>query len=310
MIRGVRKLAFIIVAAIVPAALLAMVFVGYDYYERERARLTRDSLSTTRALAAAVDSEFAVAQAALLVLATSRRLAEPDFAGFHAQALDVIRDLKVDGKSRLIAIALVDENGRQFVNTLRRFGEALPMGGDRSGLAQREFQAGTPVVSDLFKGQVAEGHVIAVGVPVKREGRIRYGLNAGISPERFSALLKHERLPEGWIGVVLDTSGTIVARTYDEARLVGQKGSPELVGRAREVREDAFSSRTVEGIPVFTVFSRSPVSGYTVAIGIPEQELVLILVHSIARLFLAGFIAILAALGLALVLGRRFLRPA
>ena len=44
--------------------------------------------------------------------------------------------------------------------------------------------------------------------------------------------------------------------------------------RIGEAREQAFESRTVEDIPVLTVFSRSPVSGWTVAIGIPQRELI------------------------------------
>jgi hypothetical protein len=115
-------------------------------------------------------------------------------------------------------------------------------------------------------------------------------------------------LPPGWIAGVLDSQGTIVARTHDAERLVGQKGSPELVRRMREVREDAFESHTVEGIPVLTVFSRSPVSNWTVAIGIPERELTAHLWYSMARLFVAGFVALLTALGLAALFGRRLMR--
>jgi hypothetical protein len=299
---------FVIAAAMVPAALLALLLVGYDDYVRERTRLIRDSLSTTRALAVAVDTEFAVAKAALLTLANSKRLTDADFAGFHAEAHDVIRDLRLQDQGSLLLIALVDENGRQFLNTFRRFGEPLPTSGDRTGLS-RMFQTGAPAISDLFKGQVFRDHVIGVGVPVKRDGRTLYALNAGISPERFSALLKQQRAPEGWIAVVLDTSGTIVARTHDEARLVGQKGSSELVRRSKQVREDAFDAHTVDGIPVLTVFSRSPVSGWTVAIGIPQRDLVMELVYSLARLFVVGFIALVVAIVLAFIIARRVMRP-
>ena len=60
--------------------------------------------------------------------------------------------------------------------------------------------------------------------------------------------------------MLLDTSGTIVARTHDAARLVGQKASPELLRRSQKAREDAFDAHTVEGIPVLTVSSRSSCS--------------------------------------------------
>jgi hypothetical protein len=105
--------------------------------------------------------------------------------------------------------------------------------------------------------------------------------------------------------VVLDTSGTIVARTHDEARLVGQKASSELARRSGLAREDAFDAHTVDGIPVLTVFSRAPASGWTVAIGIPQRELVEQVGYALARLFVVGFIALVVALALAFLIARR-----
>jgi hypothetical protein len=172
----VRRLVFVIAAAMVPAALLALLLIGYDYYERERARLIQNSLSTTRALAAAVDTEFAVVKAALLALETSPRLKEGDFRGFHAQALDAI-----EGQDSFVNIILTDETGRQLLNTFRPFGEPLPAGGDPGGLL-RTFGTGAPVVSELFKGRLTQSPIIGVGVPVTREGRVRYSLNAGLTP--------------------------------------------------------------------------------------------------------------------------------
>jgi hypothetical protein len=290
----------------VPAALVGTLLVGYDYYDRERTRLIRDSLSTTRALAAAVDTEFAVVQAAMLALAGSRRITEGDFRTLHAEALGLIEELNTRNRSSLINIILADPTGRQLFNTFRPYGEPLPTSGDPGGLA-RALQTDAPIVSDLFVGPVIKRPGIGVTVPVKRAGRNLYRLTAGVSTDRLSALLKQQQLPEAWIAVVLDRSGTIVARSHDEARFLGQTGSPELVARLKQTREDSFDSRTLDGIPVLTVFSRSPVSGYTVALGIPQRELAANLFSSIARLFIVAFIVLLSALGLAVLLARRLL---
>lgn len=284
----------------VPAALLAIVLIGYDYYERERSRLIRDSLSTTRALAAAVDAELLAVKAALLALATSPHLATGDLAAFHAQVTSAMKD------QTFVNVLLMDETGRHVVNTYRPFGAPLPAAGDPAGLL-RVFQSGAPMYTDVFKGRLAGSYLVGVGVPVGVAGKVRYGLGAGLSPERFSVLLRQEKLPEGWIAVVLDRSGTIVARTHDAQRLVGRKGSPELGRRMQQVREDAFDASTVEGIPVLTVFSRSEVSGWTVAIGIPQRELAANLLSSMARLFMVGFIALVIALGTAVLIARKLL---
>jgi len=278
-----------------------MLLIGYDYYHRERDRLARDSMATARALLAVVDTEITGAKSALLALATSPHLSSGDLAAFHAQAQAALKDQSFAG------IVLIEESGRQLVNTFRRFGDSLPASGNSREL-QRVFQTGQPVVTDLFIGASVQQHFVAVGVPVRRDGKIRYSLNGEVDPAKLSSLLREQRLPPGWIGEVLDSQDTIVARTHDAERLVGQKGSPELVQRAKEVREDVFESRTVEGIPVLTVFSRSPVSNWSVAIGIPQRELTTHLWYSMARLFIAAFFALITALGLAALLGPRLMR--
>lgn len=295
------RLAFIAAASIVPAVLLAVSLVAYDYYGRERNRMVRDSMGTARALMAAVDMELTGVKSALFALATSPHLSSANLAGFYGQAQEALKD------QSFANIVLNEDGGRQVLNTLRRFGEPLPARGHPAEL-QRVFETGEAVISDLFLGPVVGKHYIAIGVPVRRDGKIRYSLNGGIDPQRLSALLGEQRLPPGWIGAVFDSQGTIVARTGDAERLVGEKGAPELVRRMKEVREDAIESRTLDGIAVLSVFSRSPVSGWSVAIGIPQKELTTHLWYSMARLFVAGFIALLTAVGLAAVLSRRLMR--
>jgi hypothetical protein len=291
----------VVAASIVPAVLVALLLVGYDYYDRERERLARDALSTARALSAAVDKDLAGVTAALRALSTSPHLTSGNLAAFHAQALDAMQE------QSFVNIILTDASGRQLLNTFRRFGEPLPTQGDPGGLL-RTFKTGAAVISDLFQGRLTQSLIIGIGVPVKRDGAVLYGLNAGLSPERLSALVGSQKLPPGWIAGVFDRQGVIVARTHDAGRLVGQRGSPALVQRMAQVGEDAFESRTVEGIEVLTVFSRSAVSGWTVAIGIPIEELRAHLWFSLARLFVAGFIAVLVGMGIALLFGRRLVR--
>jgi len=299
--RVAARLAFVVAACILPAILIALLLIGYDYYQRERDRLARDAMATARALIAAIDAELAGVKSALRALATSPHLSSANLAAFHAQAQAAMKD------QAFVNVILADRNGSQLLNTFRPFGEPLPTQGDPGGLL-RVFDTGMPVISGLFQGRLTQSYIIGVGVPVRRDGEVRYALSAGLSPGALSKLLVEQELPAGWIAGVLDGSGTIVARTREAERLVGQKGSPELVRRIREVREDAFESRTVEGIPVLTVFSRSPVSGWTVAIGIPQRELTRHLWYSMARLFIAAFAALITALGVAALLGRRLIR--
>jgi hypothetical protein len=277
-----------------------MLLIGYDYYHRERDRLARDSMATARALLAVADTELTGVKSALLALATSPHLSSGDLAAFHAQAQAALKDQSFAG------IVLIEESGRQLVNTFRRFGEPLSASGN-PGELQRVFRTGEPVITGLFTGALVQKHFVAVGIPVRRDGKIRYSLNGELDPGKLSSLLGEQRLPPGWIAAVLDGQGTIVARTHDPDRLVGQQGSPDLVQRMKQVKEDVLESRTVEGIQMLTVFTRSPISNWTVAIGIPQRELTTHLWYSMARVFIAGFFALITALGLAALLGRRLM---
>src|SRR5262249_42754050 len=194
--------------------------IGYDYYYRERDRLARDSMTTARALIAAIDAELAGTKSALLALATSPYLSSANLAAFQDQASAALQD------RALVNVTLIDRNGRQLLNTLRAFGEPLPSQGDPGGLL-RVFETGAPLVTDLFQGRLTQSGIIGIGVPVKRAGEVRYALNAGVAPKRLSDLLAEQKLPPGWIALVLDRAGTIVARTHDAERFVGQMGSPE-----------------------------------------------------------------------------------
>ena len=117
----------------------------------------------------------------------------------------------------------------------------------------------------MFVGPVAGEPLIAVGVPIMHGEKLRYILGASISPSALSEILAQQRLPAGWIGVVFDSTGTIVARTHDPQRFVGQMGAPALVQRMREVGEDTLEITSVEGIRLLATFSKSSVSNFTVA---------------------------------------------
>ena len=300
--RAVRTyLAFIVAACIVPAALLGAALIGYDYYHRERARIVRDSTGTARAMVHEIDRELAAIRLAAQVFATSQPARAGEIEALRARAIELV------GRGLGANVVLSDASGRQLLNTLRKPGEPLPMHGNLEQL-RAVFATAQPVISDLYTGGVTRRPVMSVDVPVLRDGSVAYDLSVGVLPGRFLALLQEQKLPEGWIGAVFDRAGTVVARTHEHERFVGQKGSPALVQRMAQASEDAFDSTTLEGIPVLTVFSRSSVSGWTVALGIPEHQLVAQLWYSMARLLLVTMVTLGIALGLALVLSGRLTR--
>jgi hypothetical protein len=85
--------------------------------------------------------------------------------------------------------------------------------------------------------------VLSVDVPVILDGKVIYDLSIGLFPERESAILRQQHLPDGWRAGVVDSTGTIIARSRDEARLVGQKATPVFLQAISQARGGWHDSR-------------------------------------------------------------------
>lgn len=244
-----------------PAALCTSLLIVYAH-DRQRALVESRTLDVARALAQTVDREFARYQAAMLALATSPHLASGDLAAFHRQARQAMRDLQGD------IFVLSDASGQQLVNTERPFGEPLPL---RASFSQvhRVFETGKPAISDLFVGEAARRPLVAIDVPVRLDNRVAYALAMAVFPERLGEVLNYQKIQPDWVVSIFDSRGTIVARTRAAEQFIGQKDAPALVQRMAQVAEGRVETHTLEGIPVVAVFSRSAMSQWSVAIGIP-----------------------------------------
>lgn len=255
------RLAGLVAACVLPVCLVGG-FLVYNAYEYKRSLIEQHMLETARALTLTVDRELANIQSALLVLATSPHLAAGDLAGFHSQAREVLHEFP--GAD----IILADGTAQQFVNTYRRFGEPLPKR-NTPEVVRRIFDTGQPVISNLFFGAVTKRPLIGVDVPVFAGDKVVYDLAATVPADRLAAILSQQRLNPGWVGSILDGNRTVVGRTLNPERFVGQSVASALVRRMNESNEGAIGVDSVEGIPIFAAFSQSQVSGWTVVIGVP-----------------------------------------
>ncbi len=283
-----QSMALLVAACIVPSAVLSAYFVVSGYQTRKSHALL-DAIAVARSAGAGIDRDLSSVESGLRVLAASSALESDDLDLFYKQAMAALPSQNVTN------YVLIDPLGHQRINTLRPFGTSLPTEGGPRQL-QRIFETGSPVITDLFIGPVAHQPIFAIGVPVYRDGKIVYSLNAGIFPERVAATLKAQRLPTNWIVGVLDSKGTLVARSHDMQRFVGHAAVPALVQAAQREPEGIIETVTLEGVPVYTAFSRSSVSDWTFAIGIPRADLTAGLTTQLTWLLLLD--ASLAALAL------------
>jgi PAS domain S-box-containing protein len=294
------SLAALVIACILPVSGVAAALI-LNFYHKERAQLISNTIGRARAAIAAVDHDFGNATIALGALATSRMLLAGDLEGFHARATTVLASLPAD------SILVLDVDGKMLMSTRRPYGEPLPALAS-TPLLRRILASGRPGVSDLFVGPLNQQLIYTVGVPVRRDGRIVMTLNATATPAQLAHVLDEQQLPPTWRASVLDTSGRVVTRSHEMAKYVGQRLNDEQLRHARAATEGGFDSRTLDGIDVFVVFSRSPTSGWTVFLGIPQRELTAGLRSNTAWLVGATLAALGAGLALAWLVGGRITR--
>lgn len=294
------RLVLLVFACVVPATLVAVALITYNY-QRERVRLVRDSIATARTMVQEVDRELSSIALAAEILSTSPELKSGDVRGFYAHAQSAV--------SREIGdnVVLSDATGQQLINTVRPLGEQLPRHGNPAQLS-KVFETGRPVISDVYLGGVLKRPVMSIDVPVIRDGKVIYNMSIGLLPERFVKLLTERHLPSDWIGAIFDGTGTIVSRTHEMDRFLGKKGAPALIRRMTEAAEGSLETTTLEGIPVLTVFSRSGVSNWTAAIGIPTRGLTSELRRLLAQVILGVAFLLLSSLALAWAIGGRISR--
>jgi len=284
-------LAMLLAAFIVPAA-IAVVALFVHSYQRERAGMERGALDVSRALMQAIDRELASAQGAMQALATSPNLDHADLYAFYGQATQVLHDRPGN------ILLLVDANGRQVVNTHLPFGQPLPLHGNPVQL-RRVFSTGLPLLSDLYVGPTVQRLLTSVDVPVVRKGRVEYVLSMQYFGERLGAILERQNIPPEAIATIYDSSARIVWRSRGSRGDVGRRAGAGLAGGLVREREGIVDETGLDEVPYVTVFSRSTVSNWAVAIALRRSDLNAALWRSLAWIAV-GALA-LFALGLALV---------
>lgn len=298
---GVRfSLVMLALGCVLPLAAMAT-FLTFSYYDREQAQLHDTAIGRARAMASSVDNQFAAVEAALQALAISPSLQVDDIAGFYALARVALPNIGAE------QILLFDASERMLFSTQRPFGQRLPDAATPPAL-KRLWASGKPGVSDLFLGRVVKHPVVVVTLPVRRSGSIVYFLNASFAPQMLAHVLTNQKMPDTWRATITDSTGSIAARTHGIDKLQGKKVVPALLDRMAVADEGAFGTVNLDGIPVLTVYSRSPLTRWTVVIGMPLAEITFGLRRTLTALIAATCAALAIALGLAFFIGGRIAR--
>ncbi len=284
-------------ALVMAASIPVLMFAGWAAYrsaDDQRAATLRIARDTVARVGERIGDQMTAEIQVAETLAASSTLDAPDLASFYSEA------------QRIVALhplwhtlELDDPAGEQVLNLLRPLGTALGPTADRA-----TFEA---VVSDRRPaiggigpmGRVSGQRLVALRVPVIRDGALRQVLTLALAPDAVSAILRGSGLPEGWIGAVVDRSGHLIARSADAAETVGQPASPSVRSAIAAGQSGFYRGRTRGDVPVTTVFETLPRAGdWTVHLAIPRQ----VLDRPVRRALYAVGAAAAASLALALAL--------
>jgi signal transduction histidine kinase len=228
-----------------------------------RAAVERRLLEAARTQAATVDREMMTTVRALEAIAASEALTNGDLRGFDADARRLVLT-----QPAWYAIILLAPDGRVLSDTSRATDDALSTAVDPASL-NIAVRTGRPSVGDLRRGP-DERLAFAVRVPMKQNGQVRYVLTAVMTPESLNGIVAREFIDsDEWTRTIVDRSGTIVARTRNPERFVGQSVTASAFDRLSNNHELTSRDRTVDGEMVYGTFSHSSLSGWSSSVTIP-----------------------------------------
>jgi signal transduction histidine kinase len=288
-----RRLLVLAAVSFVPAAFALNLLLAYTYSE-ERSAAASQLQNTARALSIVVDRQLGEAEALMRALSTAPSLIAGDFDAFDAQAR---------AANPIVGswVVVRDTAGNQLVNTRLPRGAPLP---HDQGVASQiaGLVAGAPHLSNLIPQSAIGKPVIGIDLPVSRGGAVAYDLAIVIQTSNFDRVFADQRLPQGWLGTIIDRNGTVVRRSLDGDKTVGIQVSPAFKARLETpVGDGLFASKSLEDVLTLVAYSRSPTSGWTFAVAVPRQDLAAAARKS---LYLAVGIEI-ALIGLGILMARR-----
>jgi len=242
---------------------LFIAYLTYTAFDNGRRDIEESLATAARVQMRSAEREFAAMEAALGALSTSPSLDRGDFAAFQAQAMEVL------ARSPAFNIVLLGPTGAQVINTLKPYGQPLPSRPE--GWFERVRTGGKTILTDLFVGPVTGQPLIALVVPVPRQGRVAMALTMSLDSRHLIPLIREEGFPSEWNGAMLDSGGTIVARVREPEKYVGQKASPTVLAAIAKAPHGIVTVESLEGTDILAAYSRSERFGWTFIVAVPRQ---------------------------------------
>ena len=279
----------LVVACLLPGVIGFAIFSLVEYRE-ERQRLMNENTQRARVLGQAIDHNLLRTQALVQSFAGADEILAGDVETFSKRAT---RATAAAGLGTHVLVHRI-ENGRIVRYSVQDGGFVVEQ--SDTAAPRMVLEQGVSVISDVVTDPVSRQSFVNAHVPVLRDGKVTYSVAIAISTAQLTAALVEQGLPGGWLVGLIDRKGNIAGRSRQGEKFAGQFASVEL--REAITRSNAGTLETItrEGVPNLTAFSRSPRTGYTTSIGVPQAEIVCALRKKLT--YLIGTFLVLFGLGL------------
>lgn len=297
--RGVRLglllTALVLVTSVPPAMLGA--WLTWTSATHQRELIDAQNIEKARAVVSAIDLEVERTMGGLVALGTLDPIDSGHLAHFSEIAA---RMLPIHPSWQ--AVRLIDPSLQVVAST-----DATATALGSTDWVEAIFRTGRPATSTLKQHPPAEW-VVNVGVPVLRDGKVRYVLATRLRAAALTASLQRQHAPEAGVLTLLDRDMTIIARTRNPDRFVGGKPTADFVARARSAPSGSWRSVMLEGTPSYSAWYRSELTGWTVGLGMPSETIDRPLRRRNTAIAIAGAVTLGIGLAIALLLGRSIVR--
>jgi PAS domain S-box-containing protein len=253
-----RYLAALVGIVVLPILFTALI-LGTIFITREKAKLTEAAVNAAQEMAAGVENDLNAQIAVLQALAASPSLDNRDFELFQRQ-VDAI------GKAPGTQIVLRDGTGQELVNSSYVWGNALPKTQYPS-----DTQAAvkpTPVIFASPDLQNGKTWTSGITLSVFKGGKLAHFIDLNADAAATLKFFHAGKLPRSWEWFALDSASHLIAYSPDvDNQALSTTSLTDHGGR----KSGSFIAKNRNDAEMLIAYAKSPLTGWTVNIGIPKQ---------------------------------------
>ncbi|HET7221227.1 MAG TPA: ATP-binding protein [Vicinamibacterales bacterium] len=293
-------LVLLVLVTTVPLGLFAAHLI-YTSWRQQNDQLNQQNEGRAHAIAAAIDREVQNTIAQLNIISSLEPIDAGDVRAFYDVAAKVVRQ-----RSGWQSLRLVDPAATVVFDTALPYGSPATLVNDDWVKSIRD---GHPFAVSTVRRDPASGSpFVSIGVPVIRGGRLRFILGARVLASEFSEILRRQTAPPGGVATLLDSDLTIMARTRAEDVYLLKRPTDQFAAAIRAAHAGTIRSTMLEGMRSYSAWHTSPVTGWTIGLGRPADDIDGPLWWSLGALIAVMMTLLGSGLVLAVLVSRRIVR--